>query len=1191
MESNFDKREKDTIAFWNKFKIFERSVQSRKQNNRFVFYEGPPTANARPGIHHAETRVFKDLVCRYKTMRGFRVERRAGWDTHGLPVELEIEKKLGFKEKKDIERYGIAAFNKKCRESVWEYKKEWESLTERIGFWLDTADAYVTYDPAYMESVWFILKNAWDKKLLFWDYKVVPYCPRCGTPLSSHEVAQGYKKVKELSIYVRFPIVNPEYKGCSLLVWTTTPWTLPANVAVAANEKITYAKVRLKKKEDAPREDGCLIVAKDRLAALGIEYEMIAEIPGKDLVGLRYLPAYPHNDAGGASYRVIPADFVTLSDGTGLVHIAPAFGEDDMNVIKGQNKILKQKGMPEFPVVMTVNEDGKFNLDEKVVAGMFVKDADPLIVEDLKNRSLLFKEEIYEHDYPFCWRCKTPLLYYAKKSWFIEMTKLKRELVANNKKINWVPAHLKEGRFGEWLREVKDWAVSRERYWATPLPVWRCAKCGESVAVGSVAELLSKKFTTSRFFILRHGESERQIKKIASCWPEPEPLALTAAGQRFVAASAAKLKKERIDLIVSSDILRAKETVQLVAQATGAKVVYDKRLREFNVGAFNGKDPALVWKRLNAGARPFDEVLPKGESVRAMKKRMYEFLLDAGKKYAGQNIVVVSHEFPLTVLEWTLKGLTLEAIVAQRYSKKIKQIKPGEYRPLELKILPMGEDMELDLHRPYIDAVTFLCGKCGGVAARVPDVCDCWLDSGAMPFAQVHWPLRQGGASLAKGGPFASLGASSLIPFGVPPKGKLKPPALFPADFISEGIDQTRGWFYTLLAVSTVLGFGPPYKNVLSVGHVLDEKGEKMSKSKGNTVSPWTMVEKYGADAVRWYFFTVNSPGDPKLFNEKDIDLAKKKFLLTLWNCHVFLQTYAKGAKTAPVTSLPANVLDRWIVSRLNQTIDEAGKRMDSYDIVAAARAIEDFTVNDLSLWYVRRSRRRLQQPKNAAERRAAEKTYAHVMRALARLLAPFVPFLSEEIHQQRGGNNYKKPLSVHLEAWPASSKRLIDATLVSDMAIVRALVTQALADRAKHGIKVRQPLASITVGGKSHLSKDLRDLLMEEINVKEVIVGQHAEEGITLDYNITPALKEEGAVREILRNVKEARKEAGLTPKDRIALFFSGSKELEAAVNKRAAAVAAEAGAKKIGFRKAASVKAEKNIKTDLGGLWLGIK
>ncbi|MDP4007303.1 MAG: isoleucine--tRNA ligase, partial [bacterium] len=770
---NFPKLEEQILKRWKTDKTFAKSVERRKNSPRFVFYEGPPTANGRPGLHHIGSRSFKDVVLRYKTMRGFFVPRRAGWDTHGLPVELEVEKQLGLKSKKEIEAFGIAKFNEECRKSVWKYKKEWEELTERAGVWLDTDNAYITYETPYIETLWQIIKTWWQKGLLYKDYKVVPFCTRCGTPLSSHELAQGYKTVKDLSVYVKFPAKGGSAFGekalklpnsTFFLAWTTTPWTLPSNVALAVGKNISYVLAKKGKEH--------YIMAKNLAEKVLREYDVVKTFSGKDLVGIQYEPLFRFEEPekGKKVWEVVPADFVSIKEGTGIVHTAVAYGAEDFELGKKEN----------LAMLHLVDEQGKFIKEAKPFAGKFVKAADPLIVENLKKRNLLLKEEWYEHEYPFCWRCSTPLLYYAKESWFVAMQKVKTELLRNNQKVNWMPRHLKEGRMGEWLKEVKDWAFSRERYWGTPLPIWECVQCQEKEVIGSVKELLSKKLTRNPY---------------------------------------------------------------------------------------------------------------------------------KGKK-------------------------------------------------------------EIDLHRPYVDEVEFSCTKCKGVMKRVKDVADVWYDSGAMPFAQNHW---MGGK-----------------------------PKEFPADYIVEAIDQTRGWFYTLLAVSTLLEYGPSYKNVISLGHLLDEKGEKMSKSKGNVQNPWDMADKYGMDAVRWYFFSVNHPWDPKLFSERDLQQTLRKFILTLWNSLVFYETYSpKQDLGAPKSCLSKNVLDRWIVSRLNTTISDMTKKMDEYDITGAARSFESFVIDDLSLWYIRRSRNRFQNPKDKKESQEAVSTLQYVLSQAALLASPFIPFLSEVVFEK----------------------------------------------------------------------------------------------------------------------------------------------------------------------------------------------
>jgi len=1140
MNLNFPKIEKRILKFWQKEKIFKKSIERRKKAKNFVFYEGPPTANAAPGIHHVLARVYKDIVLRYKTMQGFEVLRKAGWDTHGLPVELEIEKKLGLKNKKEIEKYGITKFNKKCKKSVWEYKKDWEKLTERIAFWLNLENPYITYTADYIETVWYILKQIYQKGLLYQDYKVVPYCSRCGTSLSSHEVALGYEKIKESAIYIKFKILNPEFKNSYLLVWTTTPWTLPGNVAIAANPNFIYAKIKI--------GEEYLILAKERLqptphppakagpiGACGIKEEIAQEFRGKDLIDLRYEPLYPFDDeTSKRAYKVIPAEFVSLEEGTGLVHIAPAFGEEDMVAGKENN----------LPILLNVNEEGKFTLDVKKWAGLFVKEADPLIIEDLKKRELLFKEEMYEHDYPFCWRCHSPLLYYAKQSWFINMQKVKKDLIKNNQKINWVPKHLKDGRFGEWLKEIKDWAITRERYWGTPLPVWKCKTCNNLEVIGSLKDLLSQKFSDNNYFIFRHGDSLRQTKKVAICWPEKIFCPLTKEGEKEVKTAAKKLKNKKIDIIFSSDLLRTKQTAEILSQETGAKIIFDKRLREYNVGIFNGKNSKLVWDYLNLkkGNIIFTKP-PKGESLMKIGKRMYGFLKDANKKYLNKNILIVSHELPLTILEGVLKGWPIEKILEWRKWEKESRIKTGKFREVDFKDLPHNEKLEIYFHRPYVDEVKFFCSKCGGVMERVPEVIDCWFDSGSMPFGQAHWPFSQKNKKLV---PYRTEGSGA----------GLRPPELFPADYISEAVDQTRGWFYTLLAISTLLGFGAPYKNVISLGHVLNEKGEKMSKSKGNVVNPWIILEKYGSDATRWYFYTVNQPGDPKLFSEKDIDQALKKFILTFWNSFVFYNTYAeqRGKKhkdisvnqrldqrksavlldSTPLTTRQGNILDRWIISRLNELIQQVTEKLDKYDVTGAARAIENFVVDDLSLWYIRRSRRRfhpaleqssLRGKKTGKDYEEASQTLGFIILTLSKLTAPFIPFLSEEIYHCL---RFYLKQSVHLEDWPKVNKKLIDKKLEKKMEKVREIVTRALAERAKAGIRVRQPLPELRITNyELRKEKELLALIQEEVNVKKITFGKT----LKLDTEITPELRKEGEKREILRNVKDLRKELGLSP------------------------------------------------------------
>jgi isoleucyl-tRNA synthetase len=1165
MQVNIPKLEEKILEFWKKNRIFEKSIKQRAKAPNFVFYEGPPTANAKPGIHHVLARSFKDIICRYKTMKGFRVLRKAGWDTHGLPVELEIEKKLGLKKKKDIEKYGISKFNKKCKKSVWEYKKDWEQLTERIGFWLDMENPYITYTPEYIESVWWIIKQIWKLGLLYKDYKVVPYCPRCGTPLSSHEVAQGYKRIKEPAIYVKFKIrdqrLETRNKNTYLLVWTTTPWTLPGNVAIAVNPQFNYVKVKVGNEN--------LILAKKRMKACGVEGKITQEFKGKDLLNLKYEPLFPTRPGlvDNKAYFVVRADFVSLEEGTGLVHIAPAFGEEDMEAGKENN----------LPLILNVDEEGKFKKEVKEWAGMFVKDADPLIIEDLKKRNLLFKKELYEHDYPFCWRCKSPLLYYAKESWFINMQKVKKKLIENNKKINWIPAHLKEGRFGEWLKEVKDWALSRERYWGTPLPIWECKKCSSKVVVGSKKELLSQKYSTNKYFILRHGKVQKE-KGIIYDWPSLSTFPLSKKGREEIVKIAKKLKKEKIDVIFASDALRTKQTAEIVAKELGLKVNFDSRLRDINLGVYQGRQDKEFYRDFPPTLERFQKRPKDGENWTDVKKRILSFIRNIEQKYKNKKILIVSHGDPLWILEGMMKGQSNEELLKERIKNGV--MKKAELRKFEFKDLPYNENGNLDFHRPYIDRVKFICQKCGSRMERVKEVLDCWFDSGSMPFAQWHWPFEN--------------------------KKIFK--EQFPADFIAEGIDQTRGWFYTLLAISTLLGFGPSYKNVISLGHVLDEKGEKMSKSKGNVVSPWEMVEKYGADSLRWYFFTVNQPGDSKLFSERELADSLKKFILTFLNCAIFLETYGTKFKIQKPKS--KNILDKWIVSKLNEVILRVTKSLDDYDVTTAARIIEDFVIEDFSQWYIRRSRKRFQKPETKIELKKASETLKYVLFVLCKLAAPFVPFLSEQIYQKLKTQN-SRVKSIHLEDWPKVEKRLIDTALTQKMSFVRKIVSLGLRARARAKIKVRQPLSRLQIQDprfkikNDKLRNELLKLIKEELNVKEIelvknikkkkdwIIEKENGLKVALDIKIIPELKREGQIREIIRQIQALRKNAGLKPKDKIIIWCFGTPILNHILLEEKEAILKEVKAKGLKLTKKSPtlLLLQREVQINRERLWVGIQ
>ena len=1173
MEINFPKLEDKILKFWQKNKVFEKSIEQRKKAKDFVFYDGPITVNAKPGIHHVLARIFKDMIPRFKTMRGFKVERKNGWDTHGLPVELEVEKKLGFKTKKDIEKYGIAEFNKACKENVQNYIPFFRDLTEKIGYWVDMDNSYITYEADYIETLWWIIKKIWGKGLLYKDYKVVPYCPRCGTSLSSHEVAQGYRKIKEPAVFIKFKVKtsNPEWQNTSILSWTTTPWTLPANVALAVNPKMNYICV-----PDYETPNHWLVLGFENLRNLlskGIfderyKKEKEADIfKGSEMVGLEYEPLFEFSKLEKPAFKVISADFVSTEEGTGVVHIAPAFGEDDMAVGKKNN----------LPIILNVDEEGKFKGEVKPFAGKFVKEADPLIIEDLKRRNILFKEENYEHDYPFCWRCHSVLLYYAKDSWWIKTTTLREKLIKNNKKINWIPGHLKEGRFGEWLREVKDWAISRERYWGTPLPIWRCKNCKKFEVIGSRKELFSQQYSRNKYLILRHGKTIYQSRgsKMSYDWPSISSFPLIEKGKKKIIKLLKDLVKEKIDIIYSSDALRTRQTAEIVAKKIGLDINFDSRLRDTNLGLYRGKNRKDFFRDFPKNLERFNKIIPGGESWSDVKKRMIDFLKDIDRRHEGKKILIISHGDPLWLLEGATEGLSNKELLRENLDKKT--IRTGELRKIKVSFLPYNQEGNLDLHRPLIDGVKFGCKKCGGLMEREKYVLDCWFDSGAMPFAQSRWPFEQ--------------------------KKKEKPPKLFPAEYISEAIDQTRGWFYTLLAVSTLLGFESPYKNVVCLGHVLDAKGEKMSKSKGNIVDPWQVIAKYGADALRWYFYTVNQPSDSKLFSEKEVGDSFKKFLLTYWNCWLFLETYGKKLKKNKKIK-SKNVLDKWIFSRLNNLILEVTKALDDYDIVASARKIENFVIEDLSQWYIRRSRKRFQPAsyqKSNIEKNDLEEATATLYRVLlilTKLAAPFVPFLSEEIYQKliklvNLSEKKKDFYSVHLEKWPEVRKKLIDNKLEEKMVRVREISSLGLRERARLGIKIRQPLRELAAGKLADgLDPELINLVKEELNIKSFRYEAELKETIRLDTEITAELRDEGILREVTRHIQEIRKELGLKPKDKIIVQFSASEKLIDILNRNKKFILTTTKAKGLEFSE--DVKSisgtKKEIKVDNERLYLGI-
>ena len=983
---NFVEREKKVEKFWEENQIFEKSIESRKQGETYTFYDGPPTANGKPHIGHVLTRVIKDMIPRYRTMKGYMVPRKAGWDTHGLPVELEVEKLLGLDGKEQIEEYGLEPFIKHCKESVWKYKGMWEDFSATVGFWADMEHPYVTYENDFIESEWWALKQIWEKGLLYKGYKIVPYCPRCGTPLSSHEVAQGYKDVKERSAIAKFKVKGED---AYILAWTTTPWTLPSNVALCVNPNETYVKVKT--------EDGFTYYLAKELCdtVLGEgKYEILESYVGTDLEYKEYEPLFPFVELKQKAYYVVCDTYVTLTDGTGVVHIAPAFGEDD-------SKVGRKYDLPFLQLVDAKGEMTK----ETPWAGTFCKKADPLVLKDLEERGLLFSAPLFEHSYPHCWRCDTPLIYYARESWFIKMTAVKEDLIRNNNTINWIPESIGKGRFGDWLENVQDWGISRNRYWGTPLNIWEC-ECGHMHSIGSIEEL----------------------KSMSDNCPD-----------------------------------------------------------------------------------------------------------------------------------------------------------------------------NIELHRPYIDAVTIKCPKCGKEMHRVPEVIDCWFDSGSMPFAQHHYPFEN-----------KELFAQQ-----------------FPANFISEAVDQTRGWFYSLLAISTLIFNKAPYKNVIVLGHVQDENGQKMSKSKGNAVDPFEALETYGADAIRWYFYINSAPWLPNRFHGKAVQEGQRKFMGTLWNTYAFFVLYANIDQFDPTKyqleydKLP--VMDKWLLSKMNTLIQEVDNNLGNYKIPEAARALQNF-VDEMSNWYVRRSRERFWAKGMEQDKINAYMTLYTALVTVAKVAAPMIPFMTEDIYQNLVRNiDPTAPESIHLCDFPTAKTEWIDKELENDMEEVLEIVVMGRACRNEANIKNRQPIGKMFVKAEKALPQFFADIIKDELNVKELdftddvraftsysfkpqlktvgpkygkllgkirqmlpqldgnaamdelkadgaiklmIDGQEVrlEEGdllietaqvegyvsqtegdltVVLDTNLTPELIEEGFVRELISKIQTMRKEADFEVTDRIRIYVQGNEKI----------------------------------------------
>ncbi len=1156
MTEDFKKIEVKILNFWKESKIFQKSLEQRVKAKPFVFFEGPPTANNIPHVGHFLTRIYKDLYGRYKTMRGFYVLRRAGWDTHGLPVEIEVEKQLGLKNKKDIETYGIAKFNKKARENVLKYKSEWEKMSERMGFWIDMDNPYITFKLNYIESVWSIIRRLSEKKLLYLGHKVVPYCPRCGTSLSSHEVAQGYKDITETSVYVKFKIKKQGsiFDKSYLLAWTTTPWTLPGNVALAIGEKITYV--------EAEKNGERLILARDLAKVLGEGVKIIREFPGLELIGLTYEPLFDiHALKSKTSYRVYPANFVTTQDGTGIVHTAVMYGEDDYELGK---KV-------DLPIHHTVDHEGRFTNDVAGFIGQYVKESERGIISYLKTKNLVLKEEPHLHSYPFCWRCDTQLIYYAKNSWFIRMSSLRKQLIKNNSQINWIPSHLKEGRFGEFIKEAKDWALSRERYWGTPLPIWKCTDCENDLVVGSLADLEKNRYRPrNTYYIIRHGQSTKNTTPegaVIASRLESDKYDLTQKGIEDIKKIGRKLKKDGgVDLILTSPFLRTRRTSQIISDYVGIKPKIDKRLKEIDHGALceGLVEPVCLPPEMPIG---FDTKRGEGESWRDVKMRIASLIKDLEQKYEGKKILLVSHGDPIFMFQSLTTNLSEPEIIT-RHEKYFP--KEGELKKVFLKNFPRNDDGNIDLHRPYIDDILLICPKCKNKMRRIPELADVWFDSGSMPYAQWHYPFEN----------------KNLIDRGTQ----------FPADFIVEAIDQTRGWFYTLLAISTALGKGAPYKNVAVLGHVLDENGQKMSKSKGNVTSPDEIMDKVGVDAARWYFYTFSNLGDSKICSFKDLETKLHGFIGTIQNTLRFLELYTPEI-IATGTPKPQTVLDQWLYEKFNNLIGEVTEKLDKYDPTMAGRKIEEFVVNDLSNWWVRRSRRHFQKPANKDELIYVASVLRYILLDLAKILAPFTPFLAEHIHMELHKKVKPGMASIHLHEWPSINVKLKNQNvkLEEEMHETRNLAALGLAQRKNKQLKVRQPLTSVTLKRKEKFNEELEELIKDELNVKQISYNSEQAEEVILDEHLTEELIREGYAREVVRQIQDMRKEVKYKLDEKVfGAWQSDSPDIVVVMEKFGKEIAEDTLLEKFdrGHQDKATYDIEKEfILANKVKIWLGIK
>lgn len=1095
-------KEEKILQFWRDNKTFEKSLTKDAPKGNYVFYDGPPFATGLPHYGHILGSTAKDVIGRYQTMQGFRVPRKWGWDCHGLPIENIVEKDLGLSGHVEIENLGIDKFVEHARSKVLTYVNEWKRTVERIGRWVDFDGSYKTMDNSFIESVWWALGQMNDKGLLYEGVRVLAYCPRCETPIAKSEIAMdnSYKDIADISVYVNMPLV--EDTSVNLIAWTTTPWSLPGDIVLAVKGDAIYVKAKI--------EDKFYVVAKDRAEAVFKDkaYEIVDEFAGSTLVGKKYIPPFDYYTKGEAllanpkSWTVVAADFVTTTDGTGIAHEAPAFGEDDANLAHKEN----------IPFIVHVTPEGKFAPEVTDFAGMPIKPkssekdghmkADIEILKYLQAKGTLFKKEKIMHSYPHCYRCETPLFYYALPSWFINIQTPKARMLETAKSMEWIPAHLKDGRFKHTMEGAPDWNISRNRYWASPLPFWK-SESGKFLFANSVEDLKKKtKNSGNTYFVMRHGEADNNLDQVHV--PDSHIHAkLTQKGKDTVLENAKKFGK-KVDVIIASPYERAYETAKITAEAIGfpvEKIITDERFRECDVPhEFDNKSRDILRQYYDLdyasdSAHEFSE----GENFVQLTARLGEFLYDVDTQYKGQTILLVGHRASGRALRFVTEGHRFEDLPTLKMHDH--DFDNAEIRELPFVPLPHNARYEFDLHRPYIDEIV-LVDEAGEEYKRIPEVIDCWFESGSMPFAQDHYPFER-------------------------PEWMKEN---FPAGFVAEYIAQTRTWFYYTHAVSTVLFDAAPFKNVVTTGTLLAEDGQKMSKSKNNFPDPWLLFDKYGVDPLRLYL--MSSPlmkGEDSNFSEKLVQEIASKVIGRLMNVVTFYELYRDESleKGVPKSS---NVLDQWIMARLGQVVEEVTKGMDAYDMTEATRPLDLF-VDDLSTWYLRRSRERIKDGEGDAKA-----TLYYALMTVAKIMAPLAPFTAEDIWQRLKHADMEE--SVHLSTWPEGMKAG-DAEVLETMRAARELVTLGLQARQKKGIPVRQPLPGAGITG-TNLTQEYIEILSDELNVKQVNFSKDGAFEIVLDFTITPELKKEGDYRELVRGVQELRKKAGLTPSDTISLSLS---------------------------------------------------